>query len=86
MMGGVHNYKESFGKVTRKGVVPISDAVRNEECLSERSAKEYIYDGSVWKEEEGRDQSYCTRDGTVCENADCVVWKGAKLNLTYNEA
>ena len=33
MMRGVLNNKEGFGKVTRKGVVPISGAVRNEECL-----------------------------------------------------
>jgi hypothetical protein len=83
MMGGVLNNKEGFGKVTRKGIVPSSGAVRNEECLSERSAEEYIYDVGIWEAEEGRDQIYCTRDGTLGENADRVPGKGAVLDLTY---
>jgi hypothetical protein len=42
MMRGVFNNKESFGKETEKGIVPNWGTVRNEECLSEGSAKEHI--------------------------------------------
>ena len=91
-MGGVFNNEVSFRKEAGEGVVPIGGAVRNVQGLSERGTKEDIEKVSVREEEAnrnkkgGRDQIDCTRDRTVCENADCVVRKGAKLNLTYGEA
>ena len=70
MMRGVFDNKVSFGKETRKGIVPNGGAVRNKESLSEGSAKEYVYSKGVGEEEANGKEGTCARDGTVCENAD----------------
>ena len=70
MMRGVFNDKVSFGKETRKGIVPNGGTVRNEKSLSEGSAKEYVYSKGVGEEETDGKERTCARDGTVCESAD----------------
>ena len=70
MMRGVFNNKVSFGKETRKGIVPNGGAVRNEKSLSEGSAKENVYGVGIGEEEADGKERTCARDGTVCENAD----------------
>ena len=70
MMRGVFDNKVSFGKETRKGIVPNGGTVRNKEGLSEGSAKENIYGVSIGEEEADGKERTCARDGTVCENAD----------------